>query len=81
MDPDLTILTPENIKLMSFDEHTLKVLLSDDNEVVFEFRNSEGMDKAIAGWAKRSDVISGISGQAKLRFPSGSANGQRASQA
>ena len=76
MSPDLTILHPDNIRLMTFEEHTLKVLLVGNSEVVFKFRNREEMDKALAGWAKRSEVLGELSSQAKLRFPPDSTHRQ-----
>ena len=69
MEPDLAILRPENIRLMTFEDHTLKVLLVGNSEVVFEFRNREEMDKAVAAWAKRSGVIEKLPDRAPVRFP------------
>ena len=77
MEPDLAILRPENIRFMTLEDCTLKILLAGDAEIVFQFRNREQIDQALPTWAKRSGVIEKLPRQETVELPPDSRMGQK----
>ena len=75
-DSDLNTLIPEKIRLITFDENTIKVLLKGDSEIVFQFRTRDEMAKALEAWTTKRDVADALASPATLQFPSDSKCGE-----
>lgn len=46
-------LNPDDIRLLSFEDNTIKVVLKSGQEATFEFENREALSQALLSWASR----------------------------
>ena len=47
-------LNPDDIRLLSFDDNTIKVVLKSGQEATFQFDSREEMSQALLSWASKS---------------------------
>ena len=62
MEPEINAINPENIRLISIEDRTIKILLKGDTEVVLEFKDRAAMERALALWARRPELAPKLPG-------------------
>ena len=61
MEPNLNSIIPEHIRLITFQDKTIKILLKGEQEVLFEFRTREELVAALESWARKPGVAGSLS--------------------
>jgi hypothetical protein len=65
VEPNLNSIIPEHIRLITFQENTIRILLKGEREVVFEFKSREELAAALEAWARKPSVAGHLSESVK----------------
>ena len=67
MTLSLSILIPEDVRMLSIDGRVIRVLLKGQKELRFEYENEQKLEEALRDWAK-SGAVGKLPKQAMEQF-------------